>query len=134
MGSFSDYLEKEILDHIFKVGAYTQPTNIFVALCKTTPDDDDTGTDIAGKEPSGGDYARVTCNTWNVADAGATANTGAITFAEASADWGTVLGFAILDHAATGNMLAWGTLTTSKAIDTGDTASFAAGDIDITLT
>lgn len=134
MGSFSDYLENEVLDHIFKVGAYTQPTNIFIALLNTTPDDADTGTTVSSAhEVSGGSYARVTCNTWDAASGGATANTGAITFAEATADWGTVTHFAILDHASTGNLLAWGALTTPKAVGTGDTASFAAGDLDVTL-
>lgn len=135
MGSFSDYLENEILDHILKVGAYTAATNLFIALLNTTPDDDDTGSVLStAKEVSGGSYARVTCNTWDAASGGASDNTAAITFAEATADWGTVVGFAICDHDTTGNMLAWGTLTTPKAIGTGDTASFAAGDLDLTLT
>ena len=135
MGSFSDFLENEILDHIFKVGAYTPATNLFVALLNTTPDDADTGTTLStAHEVSGGSYARVTHNTWDVASGGATENTGAITFAEATADWGTVSHFAILDHASTGNMLAWGALTTPKAIGTGDTASFADGALDVTLT
>jgi len=134
MGSFSDYLENELLDHVFKTGAYTQPTNIFVALLNTTPTDADTGTTLnTSKEVSGGSYARVTCNTWDAAASGATENTGAIEFAEATADWGTVTHFAICDHATTGNMLGWGALTVSKDIGTGDTASFAAGDFDVTL-
>jgi hypothetical protein len=135
MGSFSDFLENELLDHVFKVGAYTAATNLFVVLLNTTPDDDDTGTVLStAKEVSGGSYARVTCNTWDAASGGATANTGAITFAEATADWGTVTHFAICDHASTGNMLGWGALTTPKAIGTGDTASFAAGDLDVSIT
>ena len=135
MGSFSDFLENELLDHVFKVGAYTPATNLFVALLNTTPDDADTGTTLnTAHEVSGGSYARVTCDTWDAASSGATANTGAITFAEATADWGTVTHFAVCDHDTTGNMLGWGALTTPKAIGTGDTASFAAGDLDVTLT
>ena len=47
MGSFSNYLELEILDHVFKTGAYTAATNIYIALCKSTIEEDDTGADVA---------------------------------------------------------------------------------------
>lgn len=133
MGSFSDHWENEILDHVFKTGAYTAPTNIYVALCTSTVVDSDTGSSVTG-EVSGGAYARVTCNTWDAASAGATENTGAVTFAQATADWGTITHFALCDHSSTGNMLAHGALGTAKAIDSGDTAKFATGDIDVTLT
>jgi len=49
MGSFSDFLENELLDHVFKTGAYTAPTNIYVALCTSTPDDADTGSTFPGE-------------------------------------------------------------------------------------
>ena len=133
MGSFSDYLENEILDHVFKTGAFTQPTNLYVALCKSTVEDDDTGSTLPS-EISGGSYARKVCDTWDVAASGATENTGAITFAQATADWGVVTDFAIVDALSDGNVIAYGKLTVSKNIQSGDTASFAAGDIDITLT
>lgn len=136
-GSFSDYLENELLDHVFKTGAYTPATNIFIALLNSTPTDADTGTTIstAGKECTGGAYARVTCNAWDAAAAGAIANTAAITFAQATdGNWGQITHFAICDSATAGNMLAWADLTAAKTIDSGDTAQFAAGDLDVTLT
>lgn len=132
MGSFSNYWELEILDHVFKTGAYTAPTNIYVALCTSTVLDSSTGGSLPG-ECSGGAYARVVCNTWDVASAGATENTGAITFAEATADWGTATHFALCDHSSTGNLLAHGALSAAKVIDSGDTAKFATGDLDVTL-
>ena len=133
MGSFSNHWEDEVLDHVFKTSSYTAPTNIYVALCKSTVEDDDTGSTLP-TEASGTGYARVTCNTWDVSSAGATENTGAIEFAQATADWGVVTDFALCDHSTTGNLLAYGKLTTSKNIQSGDTASFAAGAIDVTLT
>jgi len=132
MGSFSDYLENELLDHVFKTGAYTVPTNIYVALCTSTVLDSSTGGSLPG-EVSGGAYARVTCNTWDASSGGAIENTGAITFTEATADWGTVTHFALCDHSSTGNMLAHGALTAAKAVDSGDTAKFSTGELDITL-
>ena len=127
--SFSNYLENEILDHIFKVGAFTQPTNIYVALSTADPTDDGSGL----AEPSGNSYARTQMNSWDAASGGATANTSAITFPTASGSWGTITHFALFDASTDGNMLAHGALGTSKAIGDGDTAEFAAGAIDVTL-
>ncbi len=129
MGSFSNYLENKVLDHIFKTASFTVPTNIYVAL--STADPLDTFAGIA--EPVGNAYARVVCNTWDAASGGATANTGAVTFVAASGSWGTITHFALYDAITGGNGLAHGSLTTSKAITTGDTPRFAAGDIDVTL-
>jgi hypothetical protein len=130
MGSFSDYLEKEILDHIFKVGAYSVPYNLYVGLSTgtfTTTADAYTGTTVAS-EVSGGAYVRKKCNTWDVASNGATANTGAVTFAQATADWGTVKCFFIADKTTLGNIICWGSLSTAKAVSSGDTLKFATGE------
>ena len=133
-GSFSDHWENEILDHVFKTGSYSAPSNIFIALCTSTLyDTSSSGTSLRG-ELSGNAYARVTCDTWDAASAGATENTNPIGYAQATAYWGTVTHFAICDHASTGNVLAHGDLGTVKNIASGDTARFATGDIDVTLT
>ena len=133
MGSFTDYLENELLDHVFGGGDYTRPGTLYIALSTTTISDDGTGM----TEPSGGAYARasVTNNAtnWPAASGGAKSNGTAITFAQATASWGTIVDFAIMDALAAGNMLGYGTLTTSKTIDSGDTPSFAVGELDITL-
>jgi hypothetical protein len=133
MGSFGNYLELELLDHVFGCGArnYTPPTNIYVAL--STADPTNTGAGIA--EPVGGSYARVSTITadWAVAAAGALSNANPITFPEATGDWGTITHFALFDALTGGNMLAHGALTVAKAIGIGDTAKFAAGDLDVTL-
>lgn len=133
MGSFSDYAENKVLDHIVGKTGFTMPAAVYVALLTATPTDASTGSTIT--EPSGGAYARkLTAGAdWNAAAAGAIANANAITFAQATGDWGAITHFALVDAATLGNMLAWGALTTSKAITTGDTASFAAGDIDVAL-
>ena len=130
MGSFADYWEDEILDHIFGKGTYTAPT-IYVGLSTADPLDDASGL----AEPVGGSYARVTtaAGDWDVASGGAPANATAITFPEATGDWGTLTHFALFDAPTAGNMLCHGTLSASKAIDTSDTASFAIGDLDVTL-
>jgi hypothetical protein len=131
MGSFGNYLETEILDHIFGKGTYTPPTNIFIALSTTDPTD--TGSGIS--EPSGGSYARKSTAPadWDAAASGALDNANAITFVEATGSWGTISHFALYDALTSGNMLAHGALTTSKIIDNGDVASFATGDLDVSL-
>jgi len=131
MGSFSDYLENELLDHIFLTGDYVSETNLYIALCTSTPLDANT-TAPAG-ELSGGGYLRIKCNTWDLAAAGATENTQTVTFPQATADLGTVTHFAICNKTTVGAMLAWGALSSPRVISSGDTASFATGDLDVTL-
>jgi len=132
MGSFSDFLELEVLDHLFGKGSYSPPT-IYIAL--STADPTDSGSGIA--EPGGGtNYARkITAGAdWNIAASGALDNANAITFVEATGtSWGTITHFALYDALTSGNMLAHGALTASKTIDSGDTASFGAGDLDVSL-
>jgi hypothetical protein len=134
MGSFSDWLENSLLDHAFKGTSMSQPTSLFIALCLSTIEEDDTGATLPS-EVSGGAYVRTECSTWDAASAGATENSQVVTFPEATAVWGTITDFAIVDSgtAAQGNCFGFGKVTTSKRIATGDTAKFATGDIDITL-
>lgn len=135
MGSFSNYLEDKLLDHAFGGSDYTRPATVYAALATTTPTDATTGTNIV--EPSGGSYARVsiTNNSTNfpASSGGSKSNGTAITFPTATASWGTVTAVAIIDAASNGNIMAWGALTASKTVDSGDTVSFAIGALVITL-
>lgn len=135
MGNISNYLANALLDHIFGKGAYTPPTNIYVELSTTAP------TDAGGNvtPPSGNNYSRkqTAPADWNASSVGAGRiidNANAIEFAEASGSWGTLSYFALFDAASGGNFLGWGALTTPKAVDSGDTARFAAGDLDVSFT
>lgn len=134
-GSMTDVFEKKVLDHIFRNASLgLDATNVWVGLFTVAPSDS-----AAGTEVTGGAYARVavvrTGAGWDAA-AGAspatTSNTGAITFPTASAAWGTVTHFGIFDAATAGNLLYWADLAASKAVGSGDSASFAAGALDVT--
>lgn len=128
MAGFSTFLQQKLLDHIGGNGGYTAPTP-YVALYTAAPSDSGGGTEV-----SGGSYARVNANTLFGAASGTTmSNDGAITFPTASAPWGTVTHFGILDASTAGNLLLWGALSASKTVGNGDTASFAVGELDITL-
>jgi hypothetical protein len=130
MGSFSDYWENEILDHLFGKGTYAPPA-IHVALSATDPGESGSGLD----EPDGNGYARAstTAADWNAANGGVLDNVVAIVFNTATNGWGTMTHFALLDAATGGNMLAYGMLTYAKTVDGGDTVQFAPGDLTVTL-
>lgn len=138
-GSLSDYLEKEILDHIFggntAGNVYTPPATLYVGLSTTTIVDAGTGI----TEPSGNAYARAsvanTTANWSAAS-GTTAsktNATAINFATPTGSWGTATSFFIADALTGGNILAWGDLATPQTIASGNTVSFGSSTLTITL-
>jgi hypothetical protein len=130
-GSKSNYLELELLDHVLGGADYTRPATVYAALFTAAPTDSGGGTEVTG-----GSYARVSITNnstnWPAASAGAKSNGTAITFVQATANWGTVVAIGIFDASTSGNLLFWADLGTSKAINNGDTANFAIGDIVIT--
>jgi hypothetical protein len=135
MGSMSDYLEDEILDHILGNASWGPAATVYVGLWTATLSDTSTGA-TAG-EVSGGSYARVavTNNATNfpAASGGAKTTGAAVDFGTASGSWGTVTDWCIVDSSSgAGNIYYYGTLTASKTIASGDSAQFASGDIDIT--
>jgi len=124
--SFSNYLETELLDHVFANNAYTSPSAVYVGLFTSNPDEDGSGTEV-----SGGSYARQ-AGSFTVT--GNTATTSAaIEFPTATASWGTISHIGIYDASSAGNLLAYSALTASKTIASGDVFRIPAGDIDITL-
>lgn len=132
-GTWGDYLENEVLDHVFGASSFTPPTDIYFGLSSTDPGDDGSGK----TEPAGGAYARVqkTNNLTNfpAAVSGAKSNGTAITFPTATASWGSLGYFIVMDAASGGNFLGGGSLAAPKTIDNGDTAEFAIGDFDLSL-
>jgi hypothetical protein len=81
----------------------------------------------------------VTNNVANWANAAGTTatkhNFTVITFPQATADWGTLVAFGVLDAATAGNLLMWGALNapSGKVISNGDTLSLPAST-GLTLT
>lgn len=133
-GSKSDYWENAILNGSLGGPALTLPTTVYIALSTGVYSDAATGS--AMTEVTGSGYARVAVtnnNTnWPSASAGQKSNGTVFTFAAASASWGTVQSFYIVDALSAGNILYGADLTTARTIATGDTASFAVGSITIT--
>jgi hypothetical protein len=137
--SKSDYMENKVLDIVGGV-TFTAPATVYLALYTgAAPTDASTGTTPGGStvEVSGGNYARaaVTNNAtnWPAASGGSKSNGTAITFATPSANWGSIVGWAIVDALTNGNILYKGALTTPKTVNNGDPApSFAIGAIVLT--
>lgn len=137
-GSKSDYTEKIVLDMLLGGVAFTPPDHMYLALSTAVYSDAATGSSM--NEVSGANgYGRfgLANNTtnWPVATGNSPStktNGMAFTFAAATASWGTILSFYIVDQPSGGNVLYGGDLTTSKQILTGDTATFSQGAITVT--
>lgn len=126
MAGFSDFLETKVLQHVFGGTSYTAPTTLYLALYTSAPGETGGGTEV-----SGGSYARQSA-AFTVSGNLAT-NTSAIEWPAASASWGTIVAVGVMDASTSGNLLAFGNLTTSKTIGSGDILRIPAGDLDITL-
>lgn len=130
---FTNFWRDIVLDELFGATDYTPEATYYFGLSTTAPADD--GTNVT--EPSGNGYARVSIanNATNFPAAidGVQDNGTEISFPQATGFWGTVTHFVLYNASTGGNLLAYGTLTTSKSIDSGDTASFPIGDFTVQL-
>lgn len=138
-----DYGENQIVDTIFRAQATSLTANLFVGLSTAACSDAGVGTEVTG-----GSYARVSIarslanwagtqgagtTTASTGTGGATSNNIAINFATPSASWGTVVSAFIADALTGNNIVSCTTLTTSKAINSGDTVTFPAAALTFTI-
>lgn len=128
MSAASDYLENKLLDHSLATTAYTAPSGVYVSLHTGSPGDANDG----ANEISGGSYARQAA-TFGSASAGSASTSATITFPAATASWGTISHIGIYDASSSGNLLFHGAVTTSKAIESGDTFQISSGNLTISL-
>lgn len=124
--SFSNYLETNVLGHVFGGSAYTAPATLYLALFTSNPDEDGSGTEVTG-----GAYARQTVAF--TVSGNTASNTAAVEYATATASFGTVSHVGVYDALTSGNLMAYAALTSSKSIDIGDVFRVPTGDLDITL-
>jgi hypothetical protein len=134
----TNYAEQKVLDTMFGNAAWATQATVWVGLATASSDlEVPTFTEVTG-----GLYARVAVTnnstnwpaaTQNGSNEGQKQNGTVITFPTANANWGTATHWFVADAVTAGNVWAIGALTTPKAINTNDTASFAAGSITITL-
>ena len=117
--------ENKMLDALVGTASYSANTPIKLALVTAAGSDS-----AAGTEVSGGSYARQTI-TFNAASSGSIDRAGAVSFTNMPTC--TVVGIELWDSAGTPVRLAYGSLTSSKSLTSGDTLEFAAGSITLSL-
>ena len=129
MAALSDHAEKLLLDFLMTTGTATRPTNWYVALYTGAPSDSGGGTEV-----SGAGYARQSV-AFDAATSpgGTTSNSGDVSFTAAGGNYGTVTHLGIFDASSSGNLLWHGALTADKTVEDGDTITFTAGNIDLTM-
>lgn len=130
--SNSNYLENALLNWFKGTAFPAPPATTYVALYTAAPSDAGGGTEVTG-----GAYARVgiAAAGWSAisdnAGSGRISNSGTVTYAQATANWGTVTHFGVFDTLTAGNLLRWAALGSPVAINSGTTASFAAGTLTL---
>lgn len=124
-GNLTNYLENKLIDHFLGTTTYTKPAAVYIGLFTVAPSDAGGGTEVTG-----GSYARQAA-TFSAASSGATSNDSNVDFTGMPA--ATTVAIGIFDASTSGNMLLYGTLTTNKTTDAGDTLRIATGDLDISI-
>lgn len=127
MTEFTNFLENELLDHVFGGSAYTAPSTIYLALYTTTCSDSARGTEV-----SGAGYARQ-ATAFGTASGGSISNTAIETFTPSGGNYGTVVATGLEDASSAGNQLAYDNGFTDVTLNDGNTINFAIGDITVTL-
>jgi hypothetical protein len=127
MAEISNYLENAIINATLRNTTYTSPATVYVSLWTSDPTDAGSGTEV-----SGGSYARTSV-TFGAPSNGASTNSAAVEFPQATASWGTIGWIGINDASTSGNLLYHTALDTSKTIDTGDIFKIASGNLSVTL-
>lgn len=120
----------QTLDLWLGATAPTPPATYYVALFTVAPNKDGGGTEV-----SGGSYARVALTNnvtnWPNAAGGAKSNGIAITFPQATANWGTIVGVALMSAASGGTQYYWGLLNAPVTIINGQTREFPIGALEV---
>lgn len=152
MSAASNFLEAKLLDHVLKFGngsvtvgtgsGYAPPATLYLALFVNTSTNAATnleaGTLTDEVVATSTAYARQTI-AFNAATGTApcfSANTSTITFPTCTTTaWGTITHVAVMDGATrgAGTVLFFGSVTTSKTIDVGDTFQVSATNLTIAL-
>lgn len=155
MSAASNYLEDKLLDHTLRYGTapYTAPSTVYVALFADSGSAAsaalESGTSGTGStadwgyfEINNGSYARqsVTFAAAGTTTTGTIETSGSVSFPVATANYDTagstgqvVTHIALMDASSGGNVLFYGTLTTSKTVSSGDQFTVSSGNLSISL-
>ncbi len=135
-GGSGTAVANSILNWLFRGQAFSQPVNLYLALCKTSAiTDSDTGLTITELAMTG--YGRVICSNWNAASGLAPAlsdNANDVDFGILTGAGETCVAMCVIDTVSgDGNIYAY-TNDPSSAIATSDDVKVLAGAFNVTLT
>ena len=119
--SLSNYGENAVL------GLVRGAATFWLALFTDVPGENGGGTEI-----SGGGYARQQVS-FAAPSGGSMANSAAIEFPTATADWGTAAGWALFDAKQGGNLWWSGAVDVPKALYAGDIYRVNAGSLSLSM-
>lgn len=114
-----------LIDHILRNQSWTSIPTVYTGLA-TAFTDTETYTEVSGNA-----YAR-TAATFDAAASGATQNSSAVTFPEATGAWGTITHVILADASTSGNVITAVALDSTVSPTSGKTARFGTGDLDVT--
>lgn len=134
MSAASDYLETQLGTHLLRTSSWVKPTEIWVVLFTTLPNDDGTG--FVEVSTSGTGYARIQNGPgdafWTAPTAGngEFSNVSVIQYATPTGTWGSVVGFGLFDQL--NNLLIHSAFAQALVVGLGDPApGFKAGGLKV---
>lgn len=133
---FSQYAETHILDHAHGKTSWTMPATPFLRLLTVVPTSASTGSTITDATYTGYAGLSVPGSSWAAAVAAtpSAAQTNTIlTFAACTGGSSTIIAWALTDAATAGNVIEWGTCTSTVISTTQTPATIASGALSDTL-
>lgn len=137
MANFSDYYRNEIVNHMLRGEAFTQPTTVYVALF-TANTGLQANSGVTG-EVSGGGYVRKALTLSEATSPAGDSDNSLIEWDAATANWGEVTHVAIVDHETNSNwgtdvnVLMWDALVASKTINQNDIFRLPEGNLEVEI-
>lgn len=123
MRIITDHLSTEVGKHLFLTATFTKPPTWWVALYTTLPNDVGAG----GVEVSGLGYTRIEYAPgdarWSLVDE-FYVNSTIIQFPAPTANWGTILGYGLLDLETLGTVSFKNQLLSALTVNSGEPAPF----------
>lgn len=116
------------------------PANTYLALFTAAPTSRDGtgGTEVstaatayARQAIASGGWAAISTSGSGLSLIEQILNSGVVTFPTATANWGTIVGAALMDASTNGNMLDYADLSASQVVNTGNTFQFNANGFTV---
>ena len=141
MSQATDYFEGKTLDALstlgtlnFATGTVTAGSGGYIGLMTSPPSDSAAGTEVTTSSSA---YARVQVGSTGQGSfdgsAGSITNDTEFKWEDATANWGTITHVGLFDAATGGNLLVYGALQSSVAIETGDIFKIPASGFTIQM-